>query len=331
MGVPEEEARYYQGEFESGRAVVTVKAETRAGEAEEILRRFGAYDVNSRQPVDSARGGAHEHLHAHAGGTDMHTHTHEHPAGQAEQHDHSHAAAGMASALDDRPPCATAPDRPTERPTRSSCARSSCSVNKERVQTGQVEIGKRVVEEQKTMEVPVTREEVVIERRPVNRPSDKPISDDTPHDRGAGHRAERVNVEKQTVVREEIGVQKRVEQDTVPVDETVRREEAVINRTGEPARPARARTGTAYMPTFRQHWQTNYGSKGRWEEYEPMYRYGYDQFNSGRWSGRSWSEVEPEFRRDWSTRYPDQSWDVASNPIKHAWDHLTGTPHTHTR
>src|SRR4030095_14821021 len=34
---------------------------------------------------------------------------------------------------------------------------------KERVQTGQVEIGKRVVEEKKTMEVPVTREEVIVE------------------------------------------------------------------------------------------------------------------------------------------------------------------------
>ena len=53
--------------------------------------------------------------------------------------------------------------------------------------------------------------------------------------------------------------------------------------------------------------------------------------NSGRWSGRSWNEVEPEFRRDWSTRYPDKSWDVAANPIKHAWDHLSGTPPPHPR
>ena len=43
---------------------------------------------------------------------------------------------------------------------------------------------------------------------------------------------ERVNVEKRTVVREEIGVQKRVEPDTVPVSGTVRREEAVIDKTG---------------------------------------------------------------------------------------------------
>ena len=41
--------------------------------------------------------------------------------------------------------------------------------------------------------------------------------------------------------------------------------------------------------------------------------------------------VEPELKKDWSSRYPNQAWDVASNPIKHAWDHLTATPHTHTR
>jgi uncharacterized protein (TIGR02271 family) len=322
MGVPAEEAEYYQGEFESGRAIVTVKAETRAAEAEEILRRFGAYDVNSRQPIDSVRGGAHEHLHAHAGGSEMHSHTHEHPAGQPEQHDHSHAAAGTASA-----------SMPTDRVRAESAdtvklREEQLQVNKEQVQTGQVEIGKRVVEEQKTMEVPVTREEVVIERRPVNRPSDKPISEET-RTIEVPITAERVNVEKQTVVREEIGVQKRVEQDTVPVNETVRREEAVINKTGDTS--VAGRDWNSFMPTFRQHWQATYGSKGRWEEYEPMYRYGFDQFNSGRWSGRSWSDVEPEFRRDWSTRYPNQSWDVASNPIKHAWDHLTSTPHTHTR
>jgi len=199
-------------------------------------------------------------------------------------------------------------------------------VNKERVQTGQVEIGKRVVEEQKTMDVPVTREEVVIERRPVNQPSDAPIGEDA-RTIQVPVMGERVDVEKRTIVTEEVGVQRRVEQDTVPVDGTVRREEAVINRTGE--------TNTAgqdwsnYQPTFRQHWQTNYGSTGDWAKYEPMYRYGFDQRSSGRWGGRAWSDVEPELRRDWSSRHPETSWDVASNPIKHAWDHLTSTAHTH--
>src|SRR6478672_2726093 len=47
-GVPEDEATYYQGEFEAGRAIVTVHAGSRANEATTILRSCGAYDMNSR-------------------------------------------------------------------------------------------------------------------------------------------------------------------------------------------------------------------------------------------------------------------------------------------
>jgi len=45
-GVSETEARYYQGEFESGRAIVTVQADGRWEEAHEILRRNGGYNAS---------------------------------------------------------------------------------------------------------------------------------------------------------------------------------------------------------------------------------------------------------------------------------------------
>ena len=48
LGVPEEEARYYQGEFEAGRTIVTVKAANRYQEALDILRNNGAYDATTR-------------------------------------------------------------------------------------------------------------------------------------------------------------------------------------------------------------------------------------------------------------------------------------------
>jgi hypothetical protein len=54
MGVPEEEARYYQGEFEAGRVIVTVNAPGRQQEALDILQRNGAYDATTR----TAQGGA---------------------------------------------------------------------------------------------------------------------------------------------------------------------------------------------------------------------------------------------------------------------------------
>jgi hypothetical protein len=48
MGVSEDDARYYDTEFRSGRTLVTVRSMGRAEEAMGILRRFGAYDVSKR-------------------------------------------------------------------------------------------------------------------------------------------------------------------------------------------------------------------------------------------------------------------------------------------
>jgi hypothetical protein len=47
-GIPEDEAHYYQGEFESGRTIVTVRADRRGDEAMAIFRRYGAYDMSTR-------------------------------------------------------------------------------------------------------------------------------------------------------------------------------------------------------------------------------------------------------------------------------------------
>ncbi len=41
MGVPEEEAHYYETAFQSGRALVTVRAGERYQEASDILHRHG--------------------------------------------------------------------------------------------------------------------------------------------------------------------------------------------------------------------------------------------------------------------------------------------------
>lgn len=49
IGIPEEEATYYQGEFEAGRVVVTVQAAGRVREAEEILSRNYAYNIHSQE------------------------------------------------------------------------------------------------------------------------------------------------------------------------------------------------------------------------------------------------------------------------------------------
>nr|WP_223879844.1 MULTISPECIES: YsnF/AvaK domain-containing protein [Paenibacillus] len=105
-------------------------------------------------------------------------------------------------------------------------------VSKNKVQTGEVSIHKEVIEEQKTIHVPVTHEEVVIERRAVTDETGAgPIGQDETIRIPVSE--ERVEVNKNTVVTGEVDVHKREVQETEQVQDTVRREEARIDRTGD--------------------------------------------------------------------------------------------------
>ncbi len=101
-------------------------------------------------------------------------------------------------------------------------------------ETGRVQLGKDVVEEHRTMDVPVTREEVYVERRPVDRrPSDRPIDANATETTEVPVREEQVEVEKRPVVYEEVGVGKREIHDTQRVSDTVRREELRTDKEGD--------------------------------------------------------------------------------------------------
>jgi len=131
------------------------------------------------------------------------------------------------------------------------------------VETGRVTLGKEIVSEQRTLEVPVTREEVTIDRRAVEpRPSDKPIAETSRTIEVPVHE-ERVEVKKQPVVYEEVGVRKDQVTRTERVSDQVRREElhveggADINvRNG--AGPSEA--WEQAMPRYRKRCQTRYGN-----------------------------------------------------------------------
>src|SRR5215212_6429375 len=103
---------------------------------------------------------------------------------------------------------------------------------KERVQAGEVRVRKEVVSEERTIEVPVTREEVVIERRPAaGRTAEGRIDED--EEIRIPLMEEEVRVDKTPEVREEVTLKKRQVHDTERVSDTVRREEARVERTGD--------------------------------------------------------------------------------------------------
>ncbi len=106
-------------------------------------------------------------------------------------------------------------------------------ISKNRVQTGEVEFGKEIIEEQKIVDVPLLREEIVIERRTLNNePSDTPITAEETIRIPVSQ--ETVNVDKHTVVTGEVSAHKRDIEETKHIDETLKREEARIKEFGNP-------------------------------------------------------------------------------------------------
>ncbi|HEY8889301.1 MAG TPA: YsnF/AvaK domain-containing protein [Clostridium sp.] len=104
-------------------------------------------------------------------------------------------------------------------------------IAKDSVHKGDVEFGKEIIEEQKSVDVPVMREEVVIERKSLNNvASDSPITEEQTIKIPVSE--EKVHVDKHTVVTSEISAHKRSIEGTEHIDETLKREEARVNKIG---------------------------------------------------------------------------------------------------
>ena len=160
LSIPEEHSRYFGhrlGRGEEG-AVVTVNAETRAAEAEEILTRNGG------------------DLGANAGGYNY---------GNAAEAADTTGVAGT---------------------QRIQLLGEVLRVHKDRIQRGEVRLRKEVITEQQTISVPVSREELVLER--VAGDGSTPVQGVIGSDREIRIplSEERASIAKDTVVREQVSV-----------------------------------------------------------------------------------------------------------------------------
>ncbi len=113
-------------------------------------------------------------------------------------------------------------------------------VHKDRISRGEVRIRKETITEQQTIQVPVTREELVIERVPVSGQTAVHGSIGENSDIRIPLSEERASADKQTFVREEVSVGKRAVESVEEVGGSVQHEELQVEndttRTGETTR-----------------------------------------------------------------------------------------------
>jgi uncharacterized protein (TIGR02271 family) len=182
-GIPEEEAKYYDQEFRAGRTVVTVHAGSRLNEAQAILMQAGGYDMRSGRERTTT--------------------------------------AGTRTGTSDR----------LEGQRTLEAREEDLRIRKRPVQSGEAEVYKEVRTEQRTVDVPVKKEELVIERHSVGRqPAGGPV--------GENERVrvplteEQVEVEKKPVVTERVAVGKRAVEEDERVDATLRKENIKVDKRG---------------------------------------------------------------------------------------------------
>lgn len=76
-----------------------------------------------------------------------------------------------------------------------------------------------------------------------------------------------------------------------------------------------------YDTGFNRHFSDNYGSSYSYDQYRPVYRYGYDLATDPRYSNRHWEDIEPEARNYWDERQPG-TWDRIKDSVRYAWDEV---------
>ncbi len=229
--------------------------------------------------------------------------------------------------------------------------REDLQVGKRTVLRGGVRVYSRMVDTPVEEQVQLRDEHVHVNRTPVDREA-------TAADLRPGQEqvfevkeyAEEPVIAKTARVVEEIRVGKESTERTETVRENVRHTEVKVDNLNEanarmgntePTQTgigyAGSTTGTGLANTtatgglgnfdsdYRSDFQRNYGAGGgRYEDYQPAYQYGNTIANDPRYKGRSWDEIEPSLRSEYSSKYPNSTWEKMKNSVRYGWDRVTG-------
>jgi uncharacterized protein (TIGR02271 family) len=289
MGIPEEQAGYYAEGVRRGGALLTVEAEDKdLDRISTMLNRFNPVDINQR--VESWR--------------------------QSGWKGYDHSA---------KPYTAKQTTKEREQfqklnqggEVRLPVVEEELAVGKRQVQTGGVQVHRRVTEKPVEQDVTLRKEQVKVERRPVNRAADANALDNMQEGSfEVTTQSEEAVVEKRARVTEEVVVNKDVQERTEHVRDTVRRSDVDVQQTGGQDME-RMRSG------WRGHYQSQFANTGnKYEQYEPAYQFGYTLRNEPRYRDYDWTRLEPEARRTWEQRNTGTAWDQVKAAVRYSWENF---------
>lgn len=138
--------------------------------------------------------------------------------------------------------------------------------------------------------------------------------------------SEEAVVAKTARVIEEVVVGKDVQQRTETIRDTVRRQDVDVQESSSEQRVGTTKVAdfTSFDTDFRSNYDTNYKNSGMtYENYTPVYRYGYNLASDDRYSNADWNTVENDARTHWEEKNPG-TWEQFKDGIHYAWERARG-------
>jgi len=323
MGIPEESAHVYAESVHRGNVLVVAQVEdNRVDEATRIMQRSGLVDIEREAegwrssgwkgfdatPITETR-------------TDTRTVTNRPVANTTINN----------PATDKRVNTATTNRTVANNPNDETIqvVEENLQVGKRAVETGGVRVTSSVREVPVEEEVRLRQEHVEVERRPVNRPAtDADLNAFKEGTIEVRETQEQAVIGKEARVVEEVRVRKGVDERIEKVSDTVRRTEVEVEPIAGSSRtvtsgPTKISSYETYDPDFRTHYQTVFSGLGKYDRFEPAYRYGYTLATDKRYQGSDWSTVEAEARKSWNSQHQN-SWEDFKDAVRYSWDKVRG-------
>ncbi len=90
--------------------------------------------------------------------------------------------------------------------------------------------------------------------------------------------------------------------------------------TSSSARAVNSPGSLADDTDFRRHFESNAVAGERdYNTHAPAYHYGYQAANNAKYKGRSFDEIEPDLRSEYTSRYPEGNWEQFKDSVRYGW------------
>ncbi len=293
-GLPDDDARYYAEGVRQGGTLISIRTnEEDTDAAVDIMDRYQPVDVHERAAMWRKSGWKDE------GAAYAQTQSSQRSADTARNRSQSEQGE-----------------------TKIPVVEEEIRVGKRQVAGGGVRVHTHVEEEPVEEQVRLREESVKVDRRPVNRPAEaSELEAFQERDFEVSAVKEEAVVDKQARIVEEVVINKKVDEHTETIHDTVRHTEVDVEQTtGQP------RTADFDVSRFRTHYHSNYANSGyTYEQYEPAYRYGSTLATNPRYQGREWNAIEADARTEWQQQHKESAWDRFKDAVRYSWEHATNT------